>query len=72
MARAAFCFARIDNVDPELPVQLSQVQAVLEIRDLPYVGSFRCDDARLNRIWEVGAYTVQLNMQEYLWGRHQA
>jgi alpha-L-rhamnosidase len=64
---SGFRFARIDNVDPELPVQLSQVQAVLEIRDLPYVGSFRCDEARLNRIWEVGAYTVHLNMQEYLW-----
>ncbi|MBL9138538.1 MAG: hypothetical protein JNK85_21905 [Verrucomicrobiales bacterium] len=64
---SGFRFARIDNVNPDLPVQLSQVQAVLEMRDLPYVGSFRCDDARLNRIWQVGAYTVQLNMQEYLW-----
>jgi alpha-L-rhamnosidase len=37
------------------------------MRDLPRPGTFRCSDERLNRIWETGAYTVQLNMQEYLW-----
>ena len=64
---SGFRFVRIDNADPQLPVELSQVRAVLQIRDVPYVGSFRCDDERLNRIWQVGAYTVHLNMQEYLW-----
>lgn len=64
---SGFRFARIDNADPTIPVQLSQVRAVLQLRDLPYLGSFRCNDERLNRIWEVGAYTVHLNMQEYLW-----
>lgn len=64
---SGFRFVRLDNTDSSLPVELSQVRAVLQIRDLPYVGSFRCDDERLNRIWEVGAYTVHLNMQEYLW-----
>ena len=64
---SGFRFVRIDNVDPELVVQLSQVRAVLQLRDIPYVGQFRCDDERLNRIWQVGAYTVHLNMQEYLW-----
>jgi alpha-L-rhamnosidase len=62
-----FRFVRIDNVDPELPLDLSQVRAVLQLRDIPYLGSFRCDDERLNQIWQVGAYTVHLNMQEYLW-----
>ena len=64
---SGFRFVRIDNVDSALPVQLSEVRAVLQIRDLDYVGSFRCDDERLNRIWQTGAYTVHLNMQEYLW-----
>ncbi|MEI2727269.1 MAG: hypothetical protein V9H26_28360 [Verrucomicrobiota bacterium] len=54
-------------MDSKLPAALSQVRAVLVLRDAPYVGSFRCDDERLNRIWQVGAYTVHLNMQEYLW-----
>lgn len=64
---SGFRFVRIDNADAVVPVQLSQVRAVLQIRDLEYVGAFRCSDERLNRIWDVGAYTVHLNMQEYLW-----
>jgi len=64
---SGFRFVRIDNVDPAQPVQLGEVRAVLQLRDVPYIGSFRCDDERLNRIWQVGAYTVHLNMQDYLW-----
>jgi hypothetical protein len=64
---SGFRFVRIDAVDPANPVSLSQVRAVLVLRDIPYLGSFKCDDERLNRIWQVGAYTVHLNMQEYLW-----
>ena len=63
---SGFRFVRLDNAG-EKPVQLSQVRAVLVLRDIPYAGSFKCDDERLNRIWQVGAYTVHLNMQEYLW-----
>lgn len=37
------------------------------MRDLKPAGRFSCSDSRLNQIWETGAYTVQLNMQEYLW-----
>lgn len=29
--------------------------------------SFNCSDPLLNNIWMMGAYTVQLNMQDYLW-----
>lgn len=64
---SGFRFVRIDNADPKSPVELSQVRAILTLRDVPYVGSFKCSDDRLNRIWETGAYTVHLNMQEYLW-----
>lgn len=64
---SGFRFVRIDNVGPELAVELSRVRAILQVRDVPQEGSFRCDDERLNRIWQVGAYTVHLNMQEYLW-----
>jgi alpha-L-rhamnosidase len=64
---SGFRFVRLDALDPARPVTLAQVRAVLVIRDLPRPGSFRCSDARLNRIWEVGAYTVHLNLQDYLW-----
>jgi hypothetical protein len=64
---SGFRFVRLDNADPQTPVELSQVRAVLQIRDVPQIGSFKCNDERLNRIWQTGAYTVHLNMQEYLW-----
>ncbi len=64
---SGFRFVRIDAIDPAHAASLSQVRAVLQVRDIPYVGSFKCDDERLNRIWQVGAYTVHLNMQNYLW-----
>ena len=64
---SGFRFVRLDNADPKIDLQLSQVRAILTIRDIPYVGSFKCADERLNKIWQTGAYTVHLNMQEYLW-----
>jgi alpha-L-rhamnosidase len=63
---SGFRFVRID-AEPGPFVSISQVRAVLQLRDVPQIGSFKCDDERLNRIWEVGAYTVHLNMQDYLW-----
>lgn len=63
---SGFRFARIDALD-EGAVELVGVRAILLYRDLEYKGSFRCSDERLNRIWATGAYTVQLNMQDYVW-----
>ena len=33
--------------------------------DLSHSGSFRCSDDELNRIWEVGAYTMDLTTREF-------
>lgn len=62
-----FRFVRIDALDPAQPVSLTEVRAVLVLRDVPQLGSFHSSDERLNRIWQTGATTVHLNMQEYLW-----
>jgi len=64
---SGFRFVRIDATDPAQPISIAEVRAVLQLRDVSQIGSFRCNDERLNRIWQVGAYTVHLNMQEYLW-----
>ncbi len=64
---SGFRFVRIDNADPKIAVELSQVRAILTLREIPYVGSFKCSDPRLDKIWATGAYTVHLNMQDYLW-----
>ena len=67
IGNTGFRFVRIDLVDENSFVQLKSVRAVFIYRDLPYLGSFRCNDESLNRIWQTGAYTVHLNMQDYLW-----
>lgn len=64
---SGFRFARIDVPANGREIRLSEVRALLQIRDVPYVGSFNSSDERLNRIWKTGAYTVHLNMQDYLW-----
>ena len=60
-------FVRIDLLDPGMTVNLKEATAILRYRDLPYKGSFKSSDPKLNKIWDTGAYTVHLNMQEYLW-----
>lgn len=67
IGNTGFRFVRIDLIDREVDMPLRAVKAISSYRDIPYLGSFRCNDERLNKIWEVGAYTVHLNMQEYLW-----
>ncbi|MBQ3978161.1 MAG: alpha-L-rhamnosidase [Bacteroidales bacterium] len=62
-----FRFLRVDLVSEDVEVPLVAVRAVSRYRDIPYIGSFKCDDERINKIWETGAYTVHLNMQDYLW-----
>ena len=67
VGNSGFRFARIDLISDPTEVSLKEVRAVSAFRDIPYKGSFRCNDERLNKIWQTGAYTVHLNMQEYLW-----
>jgi alpha-L-rhamnosidase len=67
VGNSGFRFARIDLIDPNRELQLKEVRAIFEYRDIPYLGSFKSSDERLNKIWNTGAYTVHLNMQEYLW-----
>lgn len=64
---SGFRFARIDFLDDKAELPLREVRAIFTYRDIPYLGSFNSSDERLNKIWEVGAYTVHLNMQDYLW-----
>jgi hypothetical protein len=62
-----FRFCRLDLPEEGTEAQIVAVRAVSLNRELQYAGGFRCSDERLNRIWEVGAYTVHLNMQDYVW-----
>src|SRR5690554_3093185 len=67
IGNSGFRFARIDVLDKEVELPIRSIRAIFRYRDIPYLGSFHSDNERLNEIWNTGAYTVHLNMQEYLW-----
>ena len=67
MGNSGFRFVRIDLLDDNRELHLKEIRAISVMRDIPYRGSFKCNDERLNQIWQVGAHTVHLNMQDYLW-----
>ncbi len=67
VGNTGFRFVRIDLLDKDRVLHLKEISAISVMRDIPYLGSFKSNDERLNKIWKTGAYTVHLNMQEYLW-----
>lgn len=64
---SGFRFAYLELEEEEAVLTLQAVHHVLIIRDIPYLGSFTCDDPLLNEIWKTAAWTVHLNMQNFLW-----
>ncbi len=44
------------------PVHISNLEAVYRVFPANYIGSFHCSNNLLNKIWEIGAYTVRLNL----------
>ena len=46
-------------------VQIGEVSMQYEYLPEEYRGTFRCNDEELNRIWEVGAYTMHLTTREF-------
>ena len=67
IGNSGFRFVRIDLLDSNVKLSLKEVRAVALYRDVPYRGSFKSNDERLNQIWQTGAYTVHQCMQEFLW-----
>jgi hypothetical protein len=67
IGNTGYRFVRIDFLDPNSTLLLKEVNAIAIYRDIPYLGSFESNDKLLNTIWQTGAYTVHLNMQEFLW-----
>jgi len=67
VGNTGFRFVRIDLLDDNAELKIKEISASLVIRDIPYIGSFNSSDSLLNKIWMTGAYTVHLNMQDFLW-----
>ena len=66
IGETGFRFARIDNVG-DSAVQIEYVRAVSLMRPWKRLGSFRCSDMRLNKVWETAARTAHLCCQDYIW-----
>ena len=67
IGNSGFRFAKIELLDQKRVLKLKEVRAIAVQRDIQWLGSFKSSDERLNQIWQTGAYTVYLNMQEFLW-----
>ena len=49
----------------EKGVSIGNVSMQYEYLPLEYRGTFRCNDEELNRIWDIGAYTMHLTSREF-------
>lgn len=67
IGNTGFRFCRIDLCGQDCELTIKCVRAAMKYRDIEPLGTFECSDERLNRIWQTAAYTVQLNMQEFVW-----
>ncbi len=50
---------------PDAGVQITNVSMQYEYLPVDYRGTFRCNDDELNRIWDIGAYTMHLTTREF-------
>ena len=66
IGNTGFRFLRIDLLTTG-KAELESVRAIEVKREMKRVGSFRCSDERLNRIWETAVRTVHLCCQNYVW-----
>ena len=64
--KSAFRYVRLSAIDAaSLALSAADVQGIAY--PVEYKGSFESSDPLLNRIWETGAYTAHLCMQDDIW-----
>ncbi|MDE6394488.1 MAG: alpha-rhamnosidase, partial [Duncaniella sp.] len=52
-------------VVPEQGVNFDDVAMLYEYAPVEYRGTFKCSDPEINKIWDVGAYTMHLTTREF-------
>jgi len=65
--KTAFRYAKISFVGGGPQLRFKGIKVDHIYYPVNYAGSFESSDAMLNRIWEVGAYTAHLCMQDGVW-----
>ncbi len=65
---SGFRFLRIDTADTDCAIVLKSIVACSNADERPTIGSFVCNDERVNEIWNTAAYTLRLCLQNgYFW-----
>ena len=65
--KSAFRYVRIRFLHGASPMAFRPIRAETIYYPVQYAGSFESSDPLLNRIWETGAYTAHLCMQDGIW-----
>jgi alpha-L-rhamnosidase len=65
--KSAFRYAKIRFVDGPADLRFKAIRVDDIYYPVTYSGSFESSDPLLNRIWETGAYTARLCMQDDIW-----
>ena len=67
-AQTGFRFLRIDTLAEDAEISLKTVVAAVDTDEREQLGSFDCDDALVNDIFDTAAYTIRLCLQNgYFW-----
>lgn len=62
--KRAFRYLEIQIRGVRQSLQIGPIALVSSMYPVEPLGSFKCSDQRLNKIWKIGSYTVQLNMED--------
>ncbi len=65
--KTAFRYAKIRFLSGGTKIRFKSISVDHIYYPVTYAGSFSSSDEMLNRIWEVGAYTAHLCMQDGVW-----
>jgi hypothetical protein len=65
--KSAFRYALIRFIGGQGELGFSSIDADAIYYPVKYQGSFESNDTALNRMWEIGAYTAHLCMQDDIW-----
>lgn len=67
-AQTGFRFVRIDGLDEQTELFIKTIVAAVDTDDRAQLGSFECDDALVNDIFNTAAHTIRLCLQNgYFW-----
>jgi alpha-L-rhamnosidase len=62
--KRGFRYLQVDVRNAPEGIEIDGVGLLFSTFPVKYEGTFKCSDERLNKIWDIGRYTCQLNMED--------